>query len=365
MTCPHCSASLTRKQRTNVTCDLCKKEFAFEPKDHSMGLNDLRFRKMAERLGGDGVRYTASQLRLALSRKPATTTGGRYAAALIFGAFGITTLVVAAVNHDNGKGMAIGLALLIGAFIALGSALNVPGPQTDFTFQFEVLERWRAVYGELPKGLIDETSLAGLNEEDRPRHNLFGVVVCPERDLLTCLLVNGVPRDLRLGLLSTAAPVDDWEKSLLELLRKSPRLPILLLHDASARDAFLAPDLPQLLGISAEHRIFDLGLNPKKSIAKNRFVIQQAIPPEVLARLDREALGADVAGSRPIRRGRAQVSGEELGWLRAGNCSPILAVPPGSLIKRLKFALDKISPKPKPAKAADAGAAVGFMSGPA
>ena len=69
MTCPHCSASLTRKQRAGLTCDLCKKEFAFDPKDHTLGLHDLRFRRATERLGVNGTKYTASQLRLTLTRK--------------------------------------------------------------------------------------------------------------------------------------------------------------------------------------------------------------------------------------------------------------------------------------------------------
>ena len=332
-----------------------------------MGLNDLRFRKVSERMGADGFKFTASQLRLALSRKPLPEQGGKYLMAGFLGLGGIAAIVLSTAGNNRGGGVLVGMIMVVIAFVFLGSALNAPGPATDHTFRFEVLERWRAVHGELPKDLINETSLAGLAEEDRPRSELVGVVICPDRDLLTCLLANGVPRKLRLGLLSTAAaPTDEWEKSLLELLRKDPRLPILLLHDASARDAFLARDLPQVLGLAAGHQIFDLGLNPKKSIAKRRFVIHQAVTPEIQSRLDREALGADVAGSRPIRRGRAQVTAEELGWLKAGNCAPILAVPPASLVKRLTFALEKISPK-RPAARSEAAASesVGFMSWPA
>ena len=363
VTCPHCSASLTRKQRAGVTCDLCKKEFAFDPKDHSLGLHDLRFRRVTGRLGANGTKYTASQLRLALTRK-APAKASLLGLAIVLMIVGGLALVFGTAKSADGFTLA-GIGLVLVGIVMLMSALE--GPPTEEMrrqqFQFDTLGRWRALYGELPAGLVDEAALAGLAEEERPRQNLVGVVVCPEREILVSLLANGVPGKLRLGLLGTAPPADAWEKDLLELLRKDPRLPVFLLHDASAAGIFLARDLPQTLGLSPEHRIYDLGLNPKKSIAKKRFTESSAVSPEVSARLDREAPGADVAGSRPIRRGRAQVSPEEMAWLKAGNCAPVLAVPPASLIKRLEFALGKLASMKKGARPeGGAIAAAGFMS---
>ncbi len=365
MTCPHCQASLTGKERPNLTCSKCGKYFAFEPKQNALRLHDLKFRASVDRLGSGGFKYTARQLRLALSRKPPTPPGG-YGAAIGLTSLGLLLTIVLAFA-GGGKAIAAGLGLtLAGIIVGLSKAFGGQAEVTDATFQGEFINRWHAVYGEMPSGLIDESALAGLTVEDRPSQNLLGVVVCPDQDLLKCLLANGVPRDLQLGLLSTAAPADAWENGLLELLKKNPQLPILLLHDASAEHAFLARDLPQILGLSAGHRIFDLGLNPKKSISKQRQVIKRLVPSEVAARLDQEAMGSDVGGSRPIRRGRAQVSAEEVWWLKEGNCSPILAVPPASLIKRLKFTLDKIAPKHDPQRAeARALAAAGFFTSPA
>ena len=361
----------------NFVCDLCKKEFAFDPRVNLLRLHDLRFRRVAEHVGADGFRFTANQLGTALLRRPAVRAVPRWARVLIclflvglglciaFAFGSMNKVKPGEKNYDPGLGIGLFIALAGGIWLAWEFNSKTPSPPTDATMRQEILPRWQAIYGELPRGLIADEALPDLTEEDRPRDGLRGVVVCPEREVLTSLLANGIPRDLRLGLLPTAPPADAWEKSLLEQLQKNSRLPVLLLHDASAEGVFLARDLPQILGLSADHRILDLGLNPRKSIEKNRTAIIRPPTPELLARLAHEAVGADVAGSRPIRRGRAQVTAEEMKWLKAGSCSPILAVPPGSLIKRLKLALRKISPKKSAGAEIEAPEAVGFMSWPA
>ena len=374
MTCPHCAASLTWKERAwrPRSCRVCKKKFAFEPRASPLRLTDVRFRKVAERLGTEGRRFTIAQLRTVLSAKAAPPAGGVAGGCLIAFCFAGALVGFALLGHptlgDFDKKFAANAApVFLGAGLLL-SALHFllrPKSMTDERFRIKVLNRWRAVHGDLPKGLVDQGFLAALPAEARPRDNLAGVIVCPERGVLDCLLANDVPRSLRLGLLPASAPADEWETSVLALLQRFPSLPVLLLHDASAEGVFLARDLPRLLGLDAAHRIYDLGLNPKKSIVKNRKVHHHPVPRNTLFRLNCEPVGVDVAGSRPIRRGRAQVLPEEMAWLMAGNCAPILAVPPASLIKRLKFALGKLASMRKAARPeGDAAAATGFMSWP-
>ncbi len=382
VTCPHCSQSIRGKQRTNSACDLCKKEFAFDPKTNPFRLHDVRFRKVAEHMGAGGFKFTAGQLGVALTRRPTSATG-TYLAAALFGVFGLAAAFLSATSATKGaeKGVLFGIAWMIaGAVLAGFASSNPPATPKKEAMQTDILPRWCSVHGEPPRGLIDEASLASLTEDDRPLKDLVAVVVCPERDVLTSLLANGAPRDLRLGLLPTAPPTNPWEEGLIEMLRKNPRLPILLLHDASAEGVFLARDLPKLLGLDPKHRILDLGLNVRKSIAKRRTVVLRPVTAEIMVRLDGEAVGADVAGSRPIRRGRAQATPKEMVWLKTGNCSPILAVPPVSLVKRLKFTLAKFVPRKVRSKAeaellkrlsakkptaAEAAAAAGFMNEPA
>ena len=370
MTCPHCAQSLQRRDRSGRVCDSCKKEFAFEPKEDPLRLTDVRFRKAAERLGAGGGKFTAAQLRFVLGLR-AGPPGGFFTAgywiAAVFIALAVAGFVVVGrvplESFDRNAAETAAAAFLgVGVIVFITRILRQGTVMTDETFQSETLERWRGVHGDLPKGLGGRGCLAGPPAEARPLDRLAGVVVCPDRRVLDCLLANDVPRDLRLGVLPTAAPADEWEKGLLALLRGNSSLPVLLLHDASAEGVFLARDLPRLLGLDAGHRIYDLGLNPRKSVAKNRKAVRLPVPAEILSRLNREPVGVDVAGSRPIRRGRARVTPEEMAWLMAGNCAPILAVPPASLVKRLKFALGKIAPKKSTCQEVEALESVGFMS---
>lgn len=69
MICPHCSASLLRKERSGSRCSKCRRDFALDPKSNPLGLHDLRVRKLANALSDPGrpdaprLRYTPDQLR--------------------------------------------------------------------------------------------------------------------------------------------------------------------------------------------------------------------------------------------------------------------------------------------------------------
>jgi hypothetical protein len=373
MTCPHCSKSLTYKQRTGRKCGECRREFAFEPRGHPLALHDNRFRRIVKKLSENGeLRYTADQLRHAVVRKPVAMqkqSGAGCTAA---------TLVAAAIaGFVVGAALAPLAGLFVAGIIAIAGGVTisvrrlrpfVPSMPIGLEgFRSTVIDRWRSVYGEAPEGLVDQAAVDAMPPASRPTEKLDAVVVSPERDVLACLLANNVPKRLHIGLLPVAPPFDAWEQAVLERLQKDPTLPVLLLHDASAAGAFLARDLSLMLRLDPSHRIYDLGLNPKRSIHKKRLTIGRE-PGPLRARLDAE-LAEVSANVRPIRRGRARLTAEEIAWLSEGNSSPILAISPASLYKRLVFALDKIDSKRHPrrhdARAEAAARAVGFLTWPA
>jgi hypothetical protein len=370
MTCPHCHASLKYKERSGSRCGTCKREFAFEPKGHPLALHDERFRRVVRKLSADGtMRFTAEQLRHALARKPVGAQKRADAGCLV-APFVVAAVAAGGFVADRLSGPA-GLAVAA-AIAAVGVVVTLLWRRRPFypqipmdggTFRNDVLGRWRRIYGDPPAGLVDAASLADLPAEERPVDGLAAVLVCPVRDVLACLLANGVPRRLRVGLLPTTPPFDPWQQLVLEALRRDPTLPVLVLHDASAEGAFLAHDLPLLLRLDPHHRVYDLGLNPKRSMAKKRLVVGAPVDPKYVARLDAEL--ADAA-AHPIRRGRARLSPDEIAWLRQGYESPVLAISPASLVKRLEFALDKIGRKQKRRRAQeDPARAIGFLTWPA
>ena len=370
MICPHCRASLLYKERSNCRCGKCQREFAFEPKSHPLALHDDRFRRVVKKLSDNGtMRFTAEQLRHALARKPVATQK-RGDVGCVIAPFVVLAVVVGFVVAEAiapPAGVAASIAIVVvGAVVTLWRMRRPFYPKIPMDggrFLGEVVGRWRRIHGDAPAGLVDAASLADLPAEERPVDGLAAVVVCPVRDVLVCLLANGVPRRLRVGLLPTAPPFDPWQQSVLEALRRDPTLPVLVLHDASAEGAFLAHDLPLLLRLDPRHRVYDLGLNPKRSMAKKRLVVGAPVDPKYVARLDAEL--ADAA-AHPIRRGRARLSPDEIAWLRQGYESPVLAISPASLVKRLEFALDKIGRTRKRRRAQeDPARAIGFLTWPA
>jgi hypothetical protein len=374
MTCPHCNKSITYKQRGGRKCGECRRAFAFEPKVHPMALHDVRFRKTVRKLSDGGkLRYTAEQLRHALARKPVAAQkradAGCIVAPFVVAAVGLGGLVAQTIAPAVGYILAAAIGV-VGVFVYKRSRRRPFHPKLPMSaekFRTEVLDRWQEVYGERPEGLLDPRSLTAPPADAPAVEKLDAVVVSPERDVLLCLLANGVAKQLDVGLLPVAPPFDAWQQAVLERLRKDPDLPVLLLHDASAAGAFLARDLLLLLRLDPRHRIYDLGLNPRRSVLKKRLVVGAPLPDALGARLDTEL--AEVSGRvRPIRRGRARLTPDEISWLAEGYSSPLLAISPASLSKRIRFALDKIESKHHPhrdARAEAAARAVGFLTWPA
>jgi hypothetical protein len=381
MLCPHCKKTLLYRERGGRQCSACKCEFAFEPKTGPLRLHDLRFRKTVAKVGDNGrLRYTADQLRHFLARKVVAaqkpTSLGVLVTGTLLAAFLAGTAVSAVVSPRLGIPLAL-LVLIAGAAFGWRQSRRPFHPRMPIDaakFATDVLGRWQKVYGGAPDGLINEASLRDPARAALATEGLRAVVVCPERGVLACLLANRIPEKLRVGLLPTEPPFDAWEEAILAVLRKEPRLPILLLHDASAAGALLAQDLPLLLRLSPEHRIVDLGLNPRRSIEKQRLRLGAPVPQQALDRLRAQALdGAPPTGpahnARPLRRRRAVLTPLELAWLEQGHYSPVLALAPADIVKRVTAGLERVAARrgaERPAESSEPipARAVTFLSWP-
>jgi len=230
MTCPHCRASLRRRERTGRRCARCGKAFALEPLETPFRLSDVRLREVARRLSRDGsLRFTGEQLYYAVQRpeppvlptppRPpsiaANAMGAVVLAALLLLGIAATLLVPTWIFGHDVAGVwllaALSAMLLLFADFVIGSAFKeavgdtrdavrerhrptgVPvhytrrQPLTDLeTFRSTVLARWRRVHGKLP-GLCDHPP--------RPEWAVPPVlaVACPSPAVRACLWANGVP----------------------------------------------------------------------------------------------------------------------------------------------------------------------------
>lgn len=134
MNCPHCRVTLKHRERSGRRCGRCRREFVFEPRENPWRLTDIRVRHAAEWLGEGGrFRYTLGQLAAAAGR-------------------------------------------------------GYPPPN----FRETMLQRWAAVHGSLPAGLVNELSPIEARPPTRP---VAAHVVCPDRSVGACLLANDVQRE--------------------------------------------------------------------------------------------------------------------------------------------------------------------------
>jgi hypothetical protein len=237
MTCPHCRASLPRRERVGRRCARCGKGFALDPQDTPFRLSDVRLREVARRLSHDGLlRFTGEQLYHAVQRptpaftalpvaqpRPKESIGthvGDAVMALIFTAVEVALLRFAAPwINDAGfwgaKAVAVVSALLLwlaiwitglATAISIGDAFSalrarrrpvavpvhhpVRQPLTGLdAFRRGVLDRWTQVHGDLP-GLCDDPP--------RPQWAVPPVLalVCPSASVRACLWANGVPVEM-------------------------------------------------------------------------------------------------------------------------------------------------------------------------
>jgi hypothetical protein len=339
MICPHCQADLKRKERTGQRCGRCKRKFAFEPKSHPLKLNDLGFLKVVRKLRGEaGLAYTPAQLFFALSarkRQRPFTVGV------------IVLIVLASVVAGTAVNAVFRTNMLVGGAVSLLVAGGIAGlifrnsrPLSGDRFQREVIDRWRAVYGEPPPGLIvrggapDPTASPA-----RPR----AALACPERQALACLRANGLPERHGLGLLPTAPPWSSSERALLDELRARPDLPLLFLHEGEAAGGPSSPAVLAALGLGEERRVWRLGARPGRT---------RASPPR-----RQPPTGPADELDRPAERA----------WRDSGAYSPLLALRPQPLIRLVAGAVERATRR-RPADPEEAARrrarSVGFMTWP-
>jgi hypothetical protein len=365
MKCPHCQNDMKRRER-NGTCTKCNKKYALDPKTNDFALHDARLVKLVAKLSDGGkLLVSDDHLRHFLARKTADESGG--GGCLLFmltliSAVAITPELIAA-GHTL-----VGVLLPL-FFLTLALALTFgrkprPFPRNKLKTTPDLrakLREYTEVYGDLPPGLILADAIARRPERCLPTGPMHAVVVTPSVTAIDALRINGVAERHGVGLLCTTRRDDIDAQEILHRLRERPSLPILLFHDASPEGLLLAEDLPTQLSLRPEQRILDMGLFPRRSIAKKRLCLGVPVHEPSLARL--RARGEPQPGTtRALRPKRAALADAELAWLAEGRTTPIESLMPRDLIQRVTAACARLT-----AKQPDDRALVrdfGFMTSP-
>ncbi|MFG2899977.1 hypothetical protein ACGFZH_23220 [Streptomyces zaomyceticus] len=349
MTCPHCAAQLAAKERTGQICSRCDRRFALDPKLHGRGMTDLRIRRIAERATDDGrLKVTLTQLwylaRVSDSAWGPTPASGVRAVVRWLVALPVAALLFLCAGLVDGMWAALSGT---GAVAALGFAAFMshtparPGGSTvtpdENVFRGLVRGRWTTVYTQLPPGVVDDDP-----HVHTPRGSFVGrpeaVVLCTDHAVAVFLRANDIPARLK-ALLVEAEPATAHDA----LVDVPGRLPVVVLHDASALGALLAP----LLRLAHPGRVVVDGGLPVAAVRTRKDAVRRVSPlPPV-----------DAGKLRSV----AGLSEKDATWLAEGFWSPLAAVPP----RHLEAAVTAAVNRARVARPAAPRATDGFLTWPA
>ncbi|MCS6839339.1 MAG: ABC transporter permease [Roseiflexus sp.] len=357
MKCPHCLAELKYRERRDKKCPQCQKQFALEPRENMLKMSDLRLHGLADRLSHRGTyRYTPAQLAYFVFRRElqsifktefSWSEPSAVVATIIFGIVFLVTLActLSLILRDRSlfsAVVALGIGALIGS-IAVGLYYRAMKSSHPYRRLLPVIESfettyvipWVSVHGPLP-GRVTDQEIAALRRAQLHPSQVRAVLASPVADVLDCLRANGLPDCLGLALLSTDGPFSAADERILALLRQNPRLPLLLIHDASVAGCLLPVLLPGKWGLSPNHRVIDLGLRPRHVKPQRLpWTLEQA--PQVLINLL----------ERRVRMpGGLTLENEELEWLRQGFVTSALFIPPARLVNVVTKAVERLTSAP-------------------
>ncbi|MGR4878252.1 hypothetical protein ACIPUC_02290 [Streptomyces sp. LARHCF249] len=335
MICPNCSAELKRTERTGQVCSHCHRRFALDPKVHGSGMHDLRIRRCLESLTDHGrLQVTVTQLwyRARTSsgiRKAREARGVRPRTSWLAGLTVCAGLVAYAFLSSGtpsavaGTGAALVLAVpgLIPYERArpAGSYLS----PTEEHFRQAMTGDWRRAYGELPPGVVDDARRVPGHAAPRPPRPR-AVILCTDHAVAVFLEANGMPERLR-AVLVEADPASAHDA----LVDLPGRLPVVVLHDASALGALLAP----LLRITRPDRVVvDAGL-PVAAVRRRRDAVHRFAPVPAGS----TSPAVDAGELRAV----AGLSEEDAAWVAEGFWSPIASVPPPLLASVVEEAVER------------------------
>ncbi|MER6526419.1 hypothetical protein [Streptomyces sp. NPDC001508] len=357
MICPHCQASLLRKERVGGVCAGCGRAFALDPKVHGRGMHDTRIRRVAEKATDAGRRqvtvtqlwYLARNANRTWTAAPASGrpawVGRSVAVVLVAGLVALAFLVeerslfgllwwasaaVAALVYRVVKGKPYRPARRAGAY--LSPSLR--------DFRTMICVRWVKAYGSLPPAVVDDETYrepgAGRARRAAGQPEPEAVeLLCPDRAVRVFLSANGLPRRLNLTL---AAGLDEL----------SGTGPLAVLHDASLRGLQLVADAR---ASRPPRAVVDAGL-PVRAVLRNRAAVTLHEEPPASVLRETPPWLARIARAAP----------EEAQWLMQGWRSPVSAVPPALLAAAVERAVRKARGAAAPER--QQAAAVGFMSWP-
>jgi hypothetical protein len=252
MKCIHCGTKARRRDLRRGRCRSCGRAFAFDPTRDPHPVSDADFHEALKMVSGNGrTFFTARQLWYALHRQrtrpPAwAELEGWFGALAGLGTFVLGPLGVVPLGALPMAG--IGLVVAIGAVALVNAAgpdrarkRQKEPPEIPFDAFSRHLARWAEVRGPLERLVPDPAPDAAPREvpADPAALDFDRVLVTQHADVAAMLVANGFHVENRCAVLSLDGYPFGVAEAAREALRRSPRLTVFAVHDASTEGALL------------------------------------------------------------------------------------------------------------------------------
>jgi len=332
MKCLYCSSDTKYKDRqTNGgACGSCKHPFAFEPKTTLVGMvaiADGLFERVLKDASAEGtVFFTERQLWFEFSRRVLRKTWGSLTGtgAMLFGGSIAIGLMASFALSTFWPALVLGV---VGGIAGVKESQRkrktmAPTPPISFEdFERRFLKRWVQVHGK-PKWLVEpEAPRTGKRtadpEPDLTAYSFDRAVITERDDTAAMLIANKFHFENNCAILSTQRYPSAIAATVLEMLRRNPKLKVFVVHDAS----------PEGCGIPLQMRdekwfpetsiqVVDLGLRPKHAVDLKLFAVN--------------------GGARALDPALKQAfPAEESEWLEAGNRSELSSLRSAKLMRSI------------------------------
>lgn len=329
MKCTHCSTDTKYKDRLSNgnRCAGCRHPFAFEPKSATtLGMTDGLFARIIKDVSGDGqVSFTDRQLWYEYNRRMLRKRYWRGAWGTVTGLSALGGIVGTVVAFSLFPVNLIATCAGAGG-VAYGVWMNkrtrgtvLDSPVLPFeTFKERYLTPWEHVHGALVK-LVRPPALRGAPPRpvsaELKAYSFDRALVTQDAETAAMLVANNFHFENNCAILSMDGYPADRFGTIMEMLRKNPRLTVFAIHSASLSGCLNAQALREDMWFPDRSiRVVDLGLRPQHA-RKLRLI--------ALA-------GERCVAPPPVRSGLTQ---EELTWLETGFRAELAAMRPAKLMR--------------------------------
>jgi DNA-directed RNA polymerase subunit RPC12/RpoP len=335
MKCIHCGTDSKLKERTAGRCKDCSHRFAFEPTKDPRRITDGAFKATIDAVSGKGAHFfTERQLWYELNRRVLRKRFWRQPWGAVAGISTVGAIFVGVVSAGAlaAPAFVVGISGLAFGALMSRNAKNrgVKRPVVDHsTYRVVYLEPWTAVHGALEKmvpfGQAPPTEPQKV-PPDVTQYSVDRALVVEDAQTAAMLVANRFHFENNCAILSKdgypfgsitieGGSAASLRETVMEMLRRNPKLQVYVVHSASGAGAMLASQMRDHAWFPEQSvRVIDLGLRPTDALKMGLISLE----------------GSYVQLSESVR---SALKPEEAKWLEEGNSAELATLRPAKLMR--------------------------------